>query len=99
MLGYSPRRVIARHLLPGVGRVTASYAVADVVLLIIWAASLSFLGVGIQTPTPEWGSIMFEGRAVLAQAWWITAIPGILLVITGLSISLIADALLSEDAR
>ena len=66
LLGYSQRRIVARHVLPGVLRVSAAYAVADVVLIVIVTASLSFLGVGVQAPTPEWGSIMYEGRSVLS---------------------------------
>ena len=64
LLGYRQSRIVLRHVLPGVVRVTAAYAVADVVLIVIVTASLSFLGVGVQPPTPEWGSIMYEGRAV-----------------------------------
>jgi peptide/nickel transport system permease protein len=93
LLGYPQRRIVARHVLPGVLRVTAAYAVADVVLIVIVTASLSFLGVGVQAPTPEWGSIMYEGRSVLATDPWITVAPGVVLALTGLSLSLIGDRL------
>lgn len=98
-LGYSPARIVFRHLLPGVGRTTASYAVADAILIIIWTASLSFLGVGIQVPTADWGAMMFEGRAVISQAWWITVIPGAMIVVTGLALSAIGDSLLEVESR
>lgn len=98
-LGYSSTRIVFRHLLPGVGRTTASYAIADVILIIIWTASLSFLGVGIQTPTSDWGSMMFEGRAVMSTAWWITMIPGVMIVLTGLALSAVGDSLLEVESR
>jgi peptide/nickel transport system permease protein len=94
VLGFSHGRVVLRHLLPGVISICVAYAVADAILTIIVIASLSFLGVGIQPPTPEWGSIMYEGRGVLDSAWWITVIPGTVLALTGLGLALIADALL-----
>lgn len=96
LLGYSQSRIVVRHLLPSVTRVTAAYAVADVIVAIIVTASLSFLGVGIQPPTPEWGALMFEGRSVLATSWWITVFPGVVLALTGLGLMLVADGLMSD---
>jgi peptide/nickel transport system permease protein len=96
VLGFSHARVVLRHLLPGVVSICVAYAVADAILTIIVIASLSFLGVGIQPPTPEWGSIMYEGRGVLDSAWWITVIPGTILALTGLGLALIADAVLKD---
>ncbi|MBS1878148.1 MAG: ABC transporter permease [Actinobacteria bacterium] len=97
MIGYPQRRIVSRHLLPGVMRITAAYAVADVILVIVATASLSFLGAGVQAPTAEWGSIMYEGRTVLANAWWVSVIPGVVLAFTGLAVGLIADALLNVE--
>lgn len=97
MLGYPQSRIVRRHLLPIVFRTTSSYAVVDLIIVIITTASLAFLGAGVQAPTPEWGSIMFEGRAFLATSWWITVMPGVILALTGLAVSLIADALLTEE--
>lgn len=96
MSGYSRTRIIFRHLLPGTIRVAVTYAVADVILIITYVASLSFLGAGAQPPIPEWGSIMYEGRGVLFDAWWITFGPGLLLAITGLSLAFVADSLLEK---
>lgn len=95
LLGYSEMRIVTRHLLPSVLRTTATYAVSDAILIIIVAASLPFLGAGVQPPAPEWGSIMYEGRSVLESAWWITILPGIVLALTGIGISLVADALVA----
>jgi peptide/nickel transport system permease protein len=94
MVGYPQRQIIRRQLMGGVVRVTASYAVADVILVVVAAASLAFLGSGVQAPAPEWGGIMYEGRSVLQTSWWITTFPGIVLAVTGLSITLVADSLL-----
>ena len=97
ILGYSQGRIVVRHLAPGVARVTAAYAVGDAILAVVVIASLAFLGAGVQPPTPEWGNIMYEGRAFIATAWWITVAPGVMLALTGVALSLVADALLSGD--
>lgn len=94
--GYSRPRIIVRHMLPGALRIAVTYAVADVILVITYVASLSFLGAGAQPPTPEWGSIMYEGRGVLFDAWWVTFGPGLLLALTGLSLAFVADSLLEN---
>jgi peptide/nickel transport system permease protein len=96
LLGLPPRRILFRHLLPPILRVVAAYAVADVVMVITVVASLSYIGVGIQSPAPEWGTIMYDGRAVLSSAWWITVFPGAVLAFTGLGLSLVADATLAR---
>jgi len=98
LIGYSTLRIVRRQLAPSVVRVNAAYAVADATLFVIATASLAFLGAGVQPPTPEWGGIMFEGRSYLQNAWWITFLPGLTLALTGLSLSLITDALLSAKA-
>ena len=64
---------------------------SDIVLNILLASAISFLGMGVQPPTPEWGAIITEGRNFLLQAWWITTFPGIAIVITSLGFSLIGD--------
>jgi len=96
LLGLPPRRILLRHLLPPILRVIAAYAVADAVMVITVVASLSYIGVGIQSPAPEWGTIMYDGRAVLSSAWWITVFPGAVLAFTGLGLSLVADATLAR---
>lgn len=96
LLGYSKWRIVRRHLMPNVFATTATYAVSDVVLIIVVTASLPFLGAGVLPPDPEWGSIMYDGRAELATAPWISVAPGVMLALTGLAVSLIARALLAE---
>jgi peptide/nickel transport system permease protein len=99
VLGFGRARIIFRHLLPSIIRVTLSYAVLNVIAFIIVISSLSFLGASVQPPTPEWGAIMYEGRAYLQTAWWITVLPGVVLVVTGVAMSLLGDYLLSDRSR
>jgi peptide/nickel transport system permease protein len=92
-LGYSHWRVIWRHAIPNLLRAPLVYSMSDVVLNIVWVASLSFLGLGVQPPTPEWGSIIADGQTYLLTAWWITTLPGVVLVIVGIGFSLVGDGL------
>lgn len=96
LLGYSSLRIALRHLLPNVFGTTGTYAISDTVLVIIATASLPFLGAGVQPPNPEWGSIMYDGRTVLASAWWVTLAPGLLLVAFGIGVTLVADSLIDR---
>jgi peptide/nickel transport system permease protein len=92
-LGAPQRRIIFRHLLPNVLGpllVTATLAVGDVILL---EAGLSFLGLGIQPPTPSWGGMILDSKEVLVSAPWAGIFPGLAIVITVLSANLFGDAL------
>ena len=66
---------------------------ADIVLNILVLAGLSFLGVGVQPPTPELGAIIAGGQPYQLNAWWITTLPGLALVVLGVGFSLVGDAL------
>lgn len=92
-LGYGPLRIIFRHALPNLLAPSVVFSMADIVLNILLASALSFLGMGVQPPAPEWGAIVADGRDFLLRAWWITTLPGIAIVITGLGFSLIGDGL------
>jgi peptide/nickel transport system permease protein len=94
--GIPNSRVVLKHIAPGVSRITMALAVSDIVMVVVILASLPFLGAGVQPPAAEWGSIMYEGRGFLRQAWWITICPGIVLALTGLSLSFVADSLLDS---
>jgi len=94
--GLSTGRIVLRHIVPGVSRITLALAVSDIVLVVTILSSLPFLGAGVQPPAPEWGSIMYEGRGFLRQAWWITLLPGAVVALTGLSLSFVADSLLDS---
>lgn len=90
-LGYSNKRVMFRHVLPNVINSAFIYAISDIMLCMLMGASLSFLGLGVPTPTPEWGAIISEGKSFITTCWWIAAFPGIMLALTGISISLVGE--------
>ncbi len=92
-LGYGHLRIIFRHAVPNILTSSIIFSMTDLVLNILLASSLSFLGLGVQPPTPEWGAIITEGRDFLMQAWWISTLPGIAIIVTGLGFSLIGDGL------
>jgi peptide/nickel transport system permease protein len=92
-LGAGRARVMLRHLLPNAAGpllVAATLAVGDVILL---EAGLSFLGLGIQPPTPSWGAMILDAKPVLVTAPWTSLFPGLAIVITVLAVNLIGDAL------
>jgi peptide/nickel transport system permease protein len=93
ILGFTDARILLRHILPNVFSVSIVFAAADVVMCMLSGASLSFLGLGVQPPAPEWGALISEGRAYLSQAWWMCAFPGIALVVAGTGFSLLGDGL------
>ena len=99
-LGAGPGRVMIRHLLPNAAGpllVAATLAVGDVILL---EAGLSFLGLGIQPPTPSWGAMILDAKPVLVTAPWTSLFPGLAIVVTVLAVNLIGDALSDTfDAR
>jgi peptide/nickel transport system permease protein len=92
-LGASPARVMLRHLLPNAAGpliVTATLGVGDVILL---EAGLSFLGLGIQPPTPSWGGMILDARSIMTIAPWTGIFPGLAVVLTVLSANLLGEAL------
>lgn len=92
-LGYSDCRILFRHVLPNVINNAFVYGISDIMLCMLMGASLSFLGLGVPTPIPEWGSIISEGKDFLTTCWWITTFPGIMLAFTGISISRVGEEL------
>ena len=91
--GFSDARILFRHLLPNVISSAVVFAASDVVMCMLTGASMSFLGLGVQPPTPEWGSILNEGRNFITFAWWTTFFPGLFLAISGVGFSLLGDGL------
>jgi peptide/nickel transport system permease protein len=91
-LGYSRRRILVLHVLPNVWRPALVYFSSDVVGAMLALGALSYLGLGVQPPTPEWGAIIQSGQAYIFTAWWITALPGLVVVTAGLGFCLIGDA-------
>lgn len=93
MIGENDRRIILRHIFPNVLAsiiVLTTLAIPDAVLT---SAALSFLGLGVQPPTPEWGAMLSEGRLYMKLAPWISIFPGIALMILVLGFNFMGDAL------
>jgi peptide/nickel transport system permease protein len=91
--GLSAARIMARHLLPNVISQAIIYAMSDIVQDILAIVTLSYLGLGIQPPTPDWGSMISTGQDFLTTHWQVTTIPGLAVVVTGLALSLLGDGL------
>ncbi len=92
-LGAAPKRTIFRHLLPnvlGVILVSATLSIGEVILL---EAGLSFLGVGLQPPTPSWGIMVLDSRNYFSTAPWTLLFPGAMILVTVLAVNLMSDAL------
>lgn len=96
LLGFSRTRIVTRHLLPNLATTVGAYMVVDAIVAVVTIAGMPFIGAGIQPPEPEWGSLMLAGATVLSTAWWVTVMPGIVVTLYGVSLSLIADSLLAR---
>jgi peptide/nickel transport system permease protein len=92
-LGYSKTRSILKHGLPNVARPCLVYTTVDLVGNIILLAGLSYLGLGVQPPTAELGGIIADGQNYLLTAWWISTLPGLVLVLFGVGVGLIGEGL------
>ncbi|MDB5058223.1 MAG: nickel transporter permease [Chloroflexi bacterium] len=91
-VGLPSSRILFRHVLPNVAAV-AVVAVVDVCQVILAISALSFLGLGAQPPTLDWGYMINEGRSFIYMGWWISTFPGIAVLYTGLAFSLLGDGL------
>lgn len=94
-LGYSDWRIMFRHILPNVISPAIVFAMSDVVLIILSTTSLGFLGLGVQPPTPEWGSMIAEGRNFVTTHWWLVTFPGLAIVVVGIALSLFGDGVVN----
>jgi peptide/nickel transport system permease protein len=92
-IGCTTPRIMLRHILPNVIAPGLVYVFTGMVLAILTGATLSYLGLGPQPPTPEWGAMIAAGRQFLLQAWWMTSLPGFALLVLGVALSLIGDGL------
>ena len=93
IIGCTTPRIMLRHILPNAIAPGLIYVFTGMVLAILTGATLSFLGLGPQPPTPEWGAMIAAGRQFLLIGWWMTALPGFALLIVGVALSLIGDGL------
>ena len=69
---------------------------SDIVLCILSATALSFLGLGVQPPDPEWGQMITEGKTYLGLQWWMVTFPGLAIVLTGIGLSLLGDGVADQ---
>lgn len=92
-LGCTRRRIILRHVLPNITASLLVLVTTDVAWAILRATSLSFLGLGAQPPTPEWGAMIDAGRELLRRAPWVSLAPSGTMMLSVLSINLLGDAL------
>jgi peptide/nickel transport system permease protein len=93
VLGFSNSTILFRHILPNVWSPIIVYATTDAVLVILTGASLGFLGLGVQPPTPEWGAMIADGQPYVVDAWWICLFPGLAAMSLGLGLIFASDGL------
>jgi peptide/nickel transport system permease protein len=91
--GLSHARILLRHLLPNVLPQAIVLLMTEIVLIMVAVVTLSYLGLGIQPPTPDWGTMISDGQAFITTKWWISTIPGVAVVYTGIALSLLGDGL------
>ena len=89
--GNSDFRIMSRHVFPNVVNSLIVLATLEVGQVIIFEASLSFLGVGIPPPRPAWGLMVADGRVLVITAWWVSFFPGLAILLTVLSMNLLGD--------
>jgi peptide/nickel transport system permease protein len=92
-LGARNRRILWRHILPGVTSTIVVAATLGIGHVIILEAGLSFLGVGVQPPTASWGNIISDGASNVGGLWWMSLFPGLAIVLTVMAFNIIGDAL------
>jgi peptide/nickel transport system permease protein len=93
VLGFSHRRILFRHVLPNVVVQPIVYATSDFVGYILLGSALGYLGLGVQPPNAEWGTMIADGKNFLAQAPWISIFPGCAIVVVGIACILIGNSL------
>ena len=92
-LGSQHWRVLRQHVLPNTLTPWLVVATLDMARVIVIESALSFLGLGVQPPTPTWGGMLADGRVYLSTAWWLATFPGLAILITVLGINLFGDGL------
>jgi len=90
-LGFGHGRILFRHLLPNAMFGSIVFSMSDAVLVLLNGAAVSYLGLGVQPPTAEWGTMVAEGQAFITTAWWICTFPGLAIVTLAMGFSLLAD--------
>ena len=91
--GFSRWRIILRHILPNAIAPAVTFLASDVVLAILTASALGYLGLGVRPPAPEWGLMIAEGRTFMYVAWWVATMPGFACMFAGIAFILVGDGL------
>lgn len=91
--GLSHTRVVGRHLLPNVLPQAVVLLMTEILLIMVAVVTLGYLGIGVQPPTPDWGTMISDGQLFLTTKWWIPTLPGLAVVTTGVGLSLLGDGL------
>lgn len=91
VMGASHRRIVMRHILPVIAPTLVTIATLDFAFVMLAESSLSFLGIGIQPPSITWGLMVSQGRPYLNTAWWLSFWPGLMIVLTALSLNLLSN--------
>lgn len=89
--GFSQGRVLWRHVFPNSVGQSLVYLPSDIVAATLGLAALSYLGLGIQPPTAEWGAMIAAGQPFIRTEWWLSTVPGLVIVVFGLGLSLVAE--------
>ncbi|MFE0757938.1 ABC transporter permease [Inquilinus sp. NPDC058860] len=92
-LGASRARILLRHILPHLLSTTIVWGTLGIATTVLLEATLSFLGIGVQPPTPSWGNIIFENQTYFSTAPWLVFIPGAAIILLALAFNLVGDAL------
>jgi peptide/nickel transport system permease protein len=92
-IGVSKAMIMARHILPNVVGVMVVQTTLAVGLTILAESALSFLGLGIQPPTPSWGNLLSDAQSTMTQQWWLAVFPGAMIILTVLCVNFLGDGL------
>jgi peptide/nickel transport system permease protein len=94
--GLPTWRILLRHLMPNVLLQAIVFSMSDIVLTLLAIVTLGFLGLGVPPPTPDWGTMIQEGQQFILTKPYLSTIPGLAVVVTGLSLALIADGIVEK---
>jgi peptide/nickel transport system permease protein len=97
--GLPTWRILLRHLMPNVVLQAIVFSMSDIVLTLLAIVTLGFLGLGVPPPTPDWGTMIQEGQQFILSKWYMSTIPGLAVVLTGLALALIADGIVEKANR
>jgi peptide/nickel transport system permease protein len=98
VLGHGPGRILTRHILPNALAPLLVLATLGIGQAVVWAAALSYLGLGAQPPAAEWGAMLSAGRTYIGTAWWLTVFPGLMIVLTTIATTVLGRSLTRRTA-